>query len=145
MNLETESHLDITRLEKVRYAGSKITARCPACAASGNDRSANHLVILPSGKFGCAALPGDIQHRREIFSLVGIMAERKRDPQREREWKQARKDEERKNAKLRLLRQTAREFRNGIIDRWRWETAGVWENSPQRIDRPLVESDPRMS
>jgi hypothetical protein len=38
---------------------------------------------------------------------------------------------------------TAKARRKDIIDRHPWTSADVWEDSPQRIDCPLVESDPR--
>ncbi len=56
---------------KLRDDGSKIAA-CPACRAAGSDKSGDHLKIDPSGKYGCAANPGNSEHRREIFKLVGI-------------------------------------------------------------------------
>ena len=92
----TDPHLDLTRLEKIRRTGNKLTARCPACHAMGNDRTGNHLVILPSGKFACAALPGDNPHRREIFALVGIVGPHTLDPERDRIWRKNRDDEKRR-------------------------------------------------
>ena len=61
--------LNIALLEKVRHLPGKITARCPACAEEGHDRTGNHLVIFDGGKFSCIADEG---HRRRIRELVGI-------------------------------------------------------------------------
>ena len=61
------------KLEHVRVTGGKTTARCPACAEAGTDRSGEHLVILGSGKWGCIANAGPTgkEHRRRIAELVG--------------------------------------------------------------------------
>jgi hypothetical protein len=139
----TEPTIDTTRLEKVRRTGSKITARCPACAAAGNDRRGEHLAILPSGKFACAALPGDAAHRREIFRFVGIVGERKPDPERDRRWRLEWDEKKRRESARAALVATARSKRDAIIARHRWEPCDVWEDSPQRIDCRLVEVDPR--
>jgi hypothetical protein len=73
------SELDQTKLEekKNRKTGG-ITARCPACFEHGHDKTGNHLVIWPSGKFGCIQFPGDqgIEHRKRIFALVGVRDEK---------------------------------------------------------------------
>lgn len=68
--------LDTAKLENVRERGGKIVARCPACAESGGDNSAKHLVILDGGKWGCIAHPGEHgkEHRRCIAELAGIDA-----------------------------------------------------------------------
>jgi hypothetical protein len=59
------------RLENAKERNGKLTARCPACAAAGQDATGNHLVVFPDGKFGCVANPGDSLHRQEIFRLIG--------------------------------------------------------------------------
>jgi len=66
--------LDFSKLEKVKHHVSKIIARCPACAESGNDRKGEHLFIEPGGRFGCVVYPGTAgqKHRQRIFELVGI-------------------------------------------------------------------------
>lgn len=139
-----EPRLDTTRLQKTRRVGSKITARCPACAATGADKSGTHLFINQgTGQFGCAAYPGDAEHRREIFRLVGIKGERRPDPERDRRWRQERDEELRKAEARSSLIEKAKSRRAAIIARHRWEPYDVWESSPQRIDCPLVESDPR--
>jgi hypothetical protein len=64
--------LEIEKLENIRLSGSKLIARCPACRADGADDTGNHLVLWPeSGKFACAAHPGDREHRRLIWRLAG--------------------------------------------------------------------------
>jgi len=64
--------LSVDRLEKVaRLANGGMQARCPACAETGNDRKGEHLRISPEGKFGCCVFPGDREHRKRIFALVG--------------------------------------------------------------------------
>ena len=139
----TDPRLDLTRLKKVRRSGDKVTARCPACAETGGDRSGQHLAIFPSGKFACAAFPSDSEHRREIFRLVGIRGERRPDPERDRRWKQDRADEQRRAREKSDLVESVRLRRNSIIARHRWDTADVWHDSPQRIDGDLVELNPQ--
>jgi len=64
--------LQIDLLEKARTTGGgRIQARCPACAEGGGDTSGQHLIIYPDGRYGCCVHPGDKQHRRRIFALVG--------------------------------------------------------------------------
>lgn len=68
--------LDISLLDNMRSSGSKITARCPACAEEGRDSVGNHLSIRDGGRgpFGCILHQG-IQgsaHRKRIFRLVGL-------------------------------------------------------------------------
>ncbi len=66
--------IDLSKLENVKHHGSKVIARCPACAEAGNDRKGEHLFIEPSGKFGCVVFPGTNghKHRQRIFELAGI-------------------------------------------------------------------------
>jgi len=125
------SSLNITRLEKVRRHGVKITARCPACAAAGNDRTGTHLFInTESGKFGCAALPGDSEHRREIFALVGIKSER--DPAAEREWRQGRVKVAAAEMKRNRITATLRAKRAEIIAAHPWTESDAMADSPER-------------
>ena len=68
-----EISLDPTRLENVKHlGGGGIRAACPACRSAGSDKSGEHLLIKPDGKFGCATHPDDPEHRKEIFKLAGI-------------------------------------------------------------------------
>jgi hypothetical protein len=73
---DIEAHLDLSLLEKVKQTGGKTIARCPACAEEERDTAGDHLVIYPSGKFGCVAHEKDGEHRRRIFDLVGVKSER---------------------------------------------------------------------
>lgn len=63
--------LDPDRLEKVRRRGSKITARCPACAEMEQDRTGDHLAIFADGGFACVVCPQDRAHARRIQQLAG--------------------------------------------------------------------------
>ena len=63
-NLEHLQHLD----------GGSTRAACPACRAAGEDRTGDHLLIDPSGRFGCAKYSGDHNHRKEIWRLAGTRA-----------------------------------------------------------------------
>ena len=68
-----EISLDKARLENVKHLdGGAIRAACPACRKAGSDKSGEHLLIQPGGKYGCAANPNDREHRQEIFRLAGI-------------------------------------------------------------------------
>ena len=73
--------LQIDRLEKVRTTGGGlIHARCPACAVESGDTKGEHLIIYPDGRFGCCVNPGDKQHRKRIFALVGEATKRQVKP-----------------------------------------------------------------
>jgi hypothetical protein len=64
--------LDLSKLQKVVELSDGVKrAKCPACAESGSDKSGQHLRIYPDGKFGCCVFPGDREHRKRIFALVG--------------------------------------------------------------------------
>jgi hypothetical protein len=141
----TDPSIDTTRLEKVRRSGTKITARCPACAAAtGGDRRGEHFFMnTATEKWGCGIFPGDAEHRRVIFKLVGIVGHRKPDPERDRQWRIQRDEEKRRESTKAALVETAKSMRDRIIARHPWDAADVWEDSPQRIDGPLVELDPR--
>lgn len=142
--MSTTLSIDTTRIEKARKTDTTITGRCPACAASGGDRRGVHFFLnLTDGKFGCSAHQGDSEHRREIFRLVGIKGERQTDHARDRQLRESqRRARQEAEARQRLV-QTAKAKREEIVERWRWDKADLWESSPQRIDQPLVESDPR--
>jgi len=129
-------------MEKVKYYAEKITARCPACAAEGGDRAGGHFFLNSStGQWGCAARPGDGEHRKQIFGLIGVRGE---PPfQETRTWQAARKNEREQAAARQNLIQATRNRREVIVSRWAWDEYDIWESSPQRIDQPLVEQDPR--
>ena len=125
------SSIDIMRLEKVRRSGTKITARCPACAAAGNDRQGNHFFIfIASGKFGCAAHSGDGEHRREIFALVGIKGDR--DPAEEREWRKGRVKVVAVQMRQNKITAALRAHRASIISAYAWSASEVKADSPEQ-------------
>ena len=66
--------IDTTRLEKTIRIGSKIIARCPACAELDQDHKGNHFFLDTSGHFGCVKYQGinGRDHRKRVFQLVGI-------------------------------------------------------------------------
>jgi len=66
--------INIEKLKNVKYKGSRIVARCPACAEQGNDNKGDHLSIDEQGRFSCVMYPGETgaEHRKRIFALVGI-------------------------------------------------------------------------
>jgi len=66
--------LDITKLENVEHKGSRVIARCPACAEQDRDNNGNHLSIDEQGRFSCVVYPGETgrAHRKLIFALVGV-------------------------------------------------------------------------
>ncbi|MEI6149782.1 MAG: toprim domain-containing protein, partial [bacterium] len=68
--------IDPARLENVRTSNGKTTARCPACAETGNDTGGDHLFIAEDGKFGCIKFPGTEGgvHRKRIYALAGPLS-----------------------------------------------------------------------
>jgi hypothetical protein len=143
MTTESQSHLDPALLERVRTRAGKLVARCPACAEGGQDRAASHLVIFPSGKFACAAHPGDGEHRRRIFALAGVVAERRMDEAERRLHRERLARERARERQREQVRDIARRKLRALLDRYPWQRVDVWEDSPQRPDGPLVCSDPR--
>ena len=136
----TQPSIDIIRLEKVKRHGIKLVARCPACAAIGGDRSGTHFFQnTESGQFGCAAFPGDGEHRREIFALVGIKGER--DRAHEREWKRHRQEMDREAIRRRKLTSAVRTQRATIIAAHSWTEADARRESPEQRSDWLA--DPR--
>jgi hypothetical protein len=134
------SQIDIARLEKVRRHGRKITARCPACAAEGGDRAGNHFFQnTESGQFGCAKHPGDTEHRREIFRLVGITGER--DPLAEREWRRQRVKVATQSLARRRVSTVLRAKRDHIIAAYPWNSSEALAESPEK--RTAWLHDPR--
>lgn len=64
--------IDPAKLENVKHLdGGGIRAACPVCRAAGSDKSGEHLLIQPNGKFGCAVHPKDREHRKKIYKLAG--------------------------------------------------------------------------
>jgi hypothetical protein len=125
------SQIDIARLEKLRRHGRKITARCPACAAEGGDRAGNHFFQnTESGQFGCAKHPGDTEHRREIFRLVGIVGER--DPLADREWRRQRVQVATQSHARRRVSATLRAKRDQIVAAYPWTSSEARAKSPEK-------------
>lgn len=143
VSMSSDCTLDLSLLERARKAGPKLVARCPACAELGGDRKGHHLVIWPSGKFACAACPGDSMHRQRVFALAGIARARSFTEEQKRQWRMRRNTEAVDEEKWRRLAEAAVAGRSAIIARHQWSQAEVWENSPQRIDSDSVEFDPR--
>jgi hypothetical protein len=141
--MTTESHLDPALLERVRTRGGKLVARCPACAENQQDRRAEHLVVFPSGKFACAAHPGDGEHRRRIFALAGVIADRPIDESERRQRRERFAREKARERQRMRLRGTAQERLRELLGSYPWEPVEAWEDSPQRPDGPRVLSDPR--
>lgn len=129
--------------ERVRSIGGKIIARCPACAEVGADRRAEHLAVWPSGKFACAAKPGDRAHNQRIFALVGIAKNREVDGEEARIIRQRRLKEWHKARDEQRLINEARVHRDAIITRHEWKPEEVVRDSPQSTDSVVVESEPR--
>jgi len=52
--------------------GGKWVGPCPACRAAGGDSTGTHLVIWPSGQFGCVRYPRESgkEHRSEMARLL---------------------------------------------------------------------------
>ncbi|MCP4986066.1 MAG: hypothetical protein GY928_08350 [Colwellia sp.] len=66
--------IDQGKLENVKNTGSRIVARCPACAEQGGDKNGNHLLIDGQGRFSCVVYSGGsgMEHRKRIWALVGV-------------------------------------------------------------------------
>jgi len=129
--------LDPTRLEKLRPRGPKSQARCPACAEDNHDRTGNHLVLFPDGKFACAAHPGDSEHRKRIFALAGL-----KDSLPPPSFPSGSPSQVLPLTSSSLA-SALRHRRTALIHRHPWHPSDVWESSPQRPDGPLVLHDPR--
>lgn len=137
------SHLDHGRLENIRQRGNDAISACPACRSEGNDRKGDNLRIFSTGAYHCMAYPKDRDHNRKIFALVGVRGGKHLDPVAKREWRERQARDFQRERDKAMLQIAARASREKIIHRHRWESYDVWESSPQRIDCPLVESDPR--
>lgn len=128
--------LALHKLENVSHRQGKISARCPACAAADGDTAGRHLVIWTnSGKFACAANPGDREHRRLIWELAGdnesaaplsAAARRLLTERRNRE------ATERRYAGR--LNDAATREKAAILRNFAWPLADVAKESPVRLD-----------
>lgn len=56
--------------------GDKWTGPCPACQAEESDSEGRHLVLYPTGAWGCIKNPGDsgADHRAEMLRLAPCLA-----------------------------------------------------------------------
>ncbi len=63
--------LNLSKLENPKRIGDKTTYRCPACKEKGQDKSGEHLVVYPDGKYGCIMHPQDSEHNKIIYALAG--------------------------------------------------------------------------
>jgi hypothetical protein len=136
-----ETFLDLSKLEKVRrHPGGKLTARCPACGEFGADRKGDHLVVFPTGEYGCVATSGDLDHSRRIASLIGIRGESRPLPSRfSRPSRLFTSDPD--SAKTALSR-SAQCHRELLISHWQWPEEEVWHDSPLHPDATV--DDPRV-
>lgn len=98
-------------------------------------------MILPSGKFACAAMPGDGEHRRRIFALVGVAGGRGSEVR--PAWRERVAKEQRETLPRERLVAAVKAARAEIVASHEWKPADVWESSPQRIDCPQVAGCPR--
>jgi hypothetical protein len=70
--------IDTRLLRGLHAKGSFVEAQCPACwEDEGLDKSMNHLVIFPNGRFGCC-IDQSREHYARILSLAGIESIRQR-------------------------------------------------------------------
>lgn len=140
----TTPSLDPSLLAKVRHhASGKVTARCPACGEGGGDRTGNHLVIFPDGRFACAAYPGDRDHRSRIHALAGVRAEVRMASRERREWRRQAAREQQRKQQAATITDAIRSHRQALVSRYAWHPSDVWEDSPQRLDDPLISHCPR--
>lgn len=140
----SESYIDRSKLDNTRSRGDDIICACPACREDGKDRAGDNLKIFASGAYSCIAHPRDGDHNRRIFALVGVRGEpQAADPSEARKRRDKAVRQRLKEADIETVRKSARELRAALVSRWKWETADVWEDSPQRCDGNLVCTDPK--
>jgi hypothetical protein len=71
MRNSTLPELDPNRLHNVKPGKcGQYVARCPACAEDDHDKSGNHLLVFPDGKFSCIHGKDDAEHRKRIYALA---------------------------------------------------------------------------
>ena len=139
--------LDLTRLENVKQYGDKLIAACPACQAEEQDRTGNHLAIFAgddgsfeNGRFTCIKHEHDSDHRKVIFSLVGVIGNERQplDHQARKQYAIKRREEERKKREdARLTKgiqdNLERKLEPYLCDSWRAE---LFDRSPIHLDDP---------
>jgi hypothetical protein len=129
--------LDINRLEMVKQSQSRTSARCPACAAEGSDKSGTNLSIQSSsGAFTCAKYPGETgrDHRREIFRLVGIKQERT--PAEESAWRREKAKGAAEIYRRKRVSDALSAKRQSIIAAHPWPFDEVRKSSPPHRNDP---------
>ena len=140
--------LDLSKLEKVVIRGDKTIAACPVCRAAGGDKTGNHLFINGtdgSGKYGCVAHERDSEHRKEIFSLVGIPAKKEFTAEAKRQWAADKQEQElqaqrkqlrvsnQKQLTARIEELLASKLKPYLSNNWK---ADLWHSSPLNLDDP---------
>lgn len=63
--------LNLSKLQNVKATSDGWVARCPVCHAGGGDSTGNHLRVWKDGRWSCIIAPGDKQHNKSIWGLVG--------------------------------------------------------------------------
>ncbi len=122
--------LSLEKLENVKYSAGKITARCPACHEAGADRSGQHLACWPdTGKFACAANPGDKPHRQRIWQLAGLPDDKKQSFRPSRSEVLRRRESAAHTRHAEALAEAARR-EAGRIFTLDWPEADIWHESP---------------
>lgn len=119
-----------------------VRGRCPVCAMEGRDRSGNHLRIFPGGRLHCMV---DGEHWQEARRLLGldVGSQREFTPAEKRAWAQQKREEERRLQARAVAEERARQSLPALVERWRWDEADVWDDSPIRLEGPEVD-DPRL-
>jgi hypothetical protein len=126
--------LSIESLENVRQTGNKLTARCPACHEIGADRTGQHLAYWPdTGKFACAANPGDKPHRQRIWQLVGAPDARTESFRPSRAEGACRQEEAAHARHREALAAAARRDASRIFS-MDWPPEDIWHESPVILD-----------
>lgn len=63
--------IDTLKIQNLKNLSGKIQGQCPVCFENGNDRSGEHLVLFPDGRFGCV-IDDSKEHRARILQLIGL-------------------------------------------------------------------------
>lgn len=63
--------INLEKIENKKNLPGKVQGRCPCCAENNQDRSGEHLILFPDGKFGCV-VDDSKEHRARILQLIGL-------------------------------------------------------------------------
>lgn len=63
--------INVNKIQNIKHLPGKIQGGCPCCAENGADKSQNHLIVFPDGKFGCV-VDDSKEHRQRILKLIGL-------------------------------------------------------------------------